>query len=66
MKIYDRIVLDWDGNTIEEQSHEYSGPVALCGGGGGKKPKTPTVPPPAPKPATGKDLTAAVASRARS
>jgi hypothetical protein len=59
MKIFERIVMDWDGNTIEEQSFDYEGPVALCGGGGGKKPKTPEVPPPAPKPAMGKDLTAA-------
>jgi hypothetical protein len=60
MKIFERIVMDWDGNTIEEQSFDYEGPVALCGGGGGgKKPKTPEVPPPAPKPATGKDMTAA-------
>ena len=59
MKIFERIVMDWGGNTIEEQSFDYEGPVALCGGGGGKKPKTPSVPPPAPKPATGKDMTAA-------
>ena len=59
MKIYERIVLDWDGTVLEEESFEYTGPLALCGGGGGKKPKTPEPPPPAPKPAVAKDVTAA-------
>ena len=59
MKIYERIVLDWDGAVLEEESFEYSGPLALCGGGGGKKPKTPAPPPPTPKPAVAKDVTAA-------
>ena len=59
MKIYERIVLDWDGAVLEEESFEYTGPLALCGGGGGKKPKTPEPPPPTPKPAVAKDVTAA-------
>ena len=59
MKIYERIVLDWDGTVLEEESFEYTGPVALCGGGGGKTSKTPEPPPPAPKPAVAKDVTAA-------
>lgn len=58
MKIYERIVLDWDGAVLEEESFEYTGPLALCGGGGGKS-KTPEPPPPTPKPAVGKDVTAA-------
>ena len=59
MKIYERIVLDWDGTVLEEESFEYTGPLALCGGGGGKKSKTPELPPPTPKPAVAKDVTAA-------
>ena len=59
MKIYERIVLDWDGTVLEEESFEYTGPLALCGGGGGKKPETPEPPPPTPKPAVAKDVTAA-------
>lgn len=62
MKIYERIVLDWDVTVLEEESFEYTGPLALCGGGGGKKPKTPEPPPPpppTPKPAVAKDVTAA-------
>ena len=59
MKIYERIVLDWDGAVLEEESFEYTGPLALCGGGGGKKSKTPEPPPPTPKPAVAKDVTAA-------
>ena len=58
MKIYERIVLDWDGAVLEEECFEYTGPLALCGGGGGKKPKTPEPPPPTPKPAVAKDVTA--------
>lgn len=30
MRISTRIVLDWDGNVLERESFEYSGPVALC------------------------------------
>ena len=56
MKIYERIVMDWDGNVIEEQSFDYQGERALCGGGG--KGSTPSPPPPPPKPATEKDVTA--------
>jgi hypothetical protein len=58
MKIYERIVLDWDGNVLEETSFDYQGDVALCGGGGGKG-STPSPPPTPPKPATEKDMTAA-------
>lgn len=57
MKIYERIVMDWDGTVLEEQAFEYEGPVALCGGGGGKG-STPSPPPPTPKPATAKPATA--------
>ena len=58
MKIYERIVMDWDGNVLEEQSFDYQGELALCGGGGGKG-KTPEPPPTPPKPATEKGTTAA-------
>ena len=60
MKIYERIVMDWDGNVLEEQGFEYEGPVTLCGGGGGGKGgSTPSPPPTPPKPATEKGTTAA-------
>lgn len=49
MKIYERIVMDWDGNVLEDTSFDYQGDVALCGGGGGKKPKVQAAPP-APEP----------------
>ena len=42
MKIYNKIVWDKDGNVIEEDSYEYSGPVTEC------RPSRPTPPPPAP------------------
>ena len=58
MKISTRIVMDWDGNVLEEQSFDYQGELALCGGGGGKG-STPSPPPPPPKPATEKGTTAA-------
>lgn len=35
MKVYNKIVYDKDMNIIEEDSYEYSGPVAECKGGGG-------------------------------
>lgn len=59
MKIYERIVMDWDGNVLEEQSFDYQGELALCGGGGGGKGSKPKPPPPPPKPATAKEVTAA-------
>ena len=59
MKISTRIVMDWDGNVLEETSFDYQGDVALCGGGGGGKGKTPKAPPAPPKPATEKGTTAA-------
>lgn len=62
MKIYERIVMDWDGTVLDEQAFEYGGPVALCGGGGGGKGSAPSPPPPPPKPATAKDVTAAANS----
>jgi hypothetical protein len=35
MKIYTKVVIDMSsGAILEEESHDYSGPVALCGGGG--------------------------------
>lgn len=30
MKIITRAVLDWNGNVIEEDSYEYSGPISAC------------------------------------
>lgn len=46
MKIYERIVMNWDGEVLEEKSFEYEGELALCGGGGGKsKPKVQAAPP---------------------
>lgn len=30
MRIITRAVLDWDGNILEEDSYEYSGPIAGC------------------------------------
>ena len=36
MKIYTRLVLDQDSNVLEQESYEYDGPVAECGGGGGR------------------------------
>lgn len=56
MKVNTRTVLDWDGNILEQDSFDYNGPVAMCGGGG--KGSSPTPPPPPVKPATGKDVTA--------
>lgn len=35
MKIYTRVVMTWDGEVLEEESYEYEGPLAQCGGGGG-------------------------------
>ena len=36
MKIYTKIVMDIDTlEIIEEESYEYDGPLALCGGGSG-------------------------------
>ena len=34
-KIYRRLVLDKDGNILEEDSYQYTGPLSLCNGGGG-------------------------------
>ena len=44
MKIYERIVMDWDGEVLEETSFEYEGELALCGGGK-SKPKVQKAPP---------------------
>jgi len=35
MKIYKKIVLNLQGKVIEEDSYEYTGPIAECGSGGG-------------------------------
>lgn len=35
MKVYTRVVMDFDGNVLEEESYEYEGPVAQCGGSSG-------------------------------
>ena len=45
MKIYERIVMDWDGLVLEERYFEYEGELALCGGGGKSKPKVQKAPP---------------------
>ena len=52
MKIYTRIIIDFDSlRTIEADSFEYAGPVAECGGGGGKSaPSVPAAPEPEPMP----------------
>lgn len=59
MKVFTRTVMNWDGSILEQDSEEYSGPVALCGGGGGGKGSTPAPPPAPAKPATGREATAA-------
>lgn len=58
MKVFTRTVMNWDGSILEQDSEEYCGPVALCGGGGGKG-STPAPPPAPAKPATGREATAA-------
>lgn len=52
MKIYSKIVFDKDMNVIEEESYEYKGPVAMCGGSPPppSPPPAPPPPPPAPSP----------------
>lgn len=59
MKVFTRTVMNWDGSILEQDSEEYSGPIALCGGGGGGKGSTPAPPPAPAKPATGREATAA-------
>lgn len=53
-KVITRIVLDMQtGATLEEESFEYSGDWALCGGGGGgggKGGRSSAPPPPKPEP----------------
>lgn len=58
MKVFTRTVMNWDGSILEQDSEEYRGPVALCGGGGGKG-STPAPPPAPAKPSTGRETTAA-------
>ncbi len=43
MKIYNKIVWDKDGNVIEEDSYDYEGPLALCGGSPPPPPPPPTI-----------------------
>jgi hypothetical protein len=31
MKVYTKVVMDWDGNIIEEESYNYDGPIAHAG-----------------------------------
>lgn len=64
MKVFTRTVMNWDGSILEQDSEEYSGPVALCGGGGGGKGSTPAPPPAPAKPATGREATAATTQAA--
>ena len=60
MKVFTRTVMDWGGSILEQDCEEYSGPVALCGGGGGGGKGGSYSAPPAPaKPATGRETTAA-------
>lgn len=40
MKIYTKVVLDWDGNVLEEDSYDYDGPLAEAKGGGGSSTNT--------------------------
>lgn len=35
MKIHTRIVLDWDGQILEDEFEEYDGPISCCGGSSG-------------------------------
>jgi hypothetical protein len=35
MKVYTKVVLDWDGNVLEEESFQYEGDVSHCGGSSG-------------------------------
>lgn len=65
MKIYERLVIDWNGVVLEESSFEHHGDVALCGGGGGKSPKIQKAPP-IPEPTkTPTDEMAAIDTAAR-
>ena len=34
MKIFTRVVMDWDGKILESESFDYDGPLALCGDAG--------------------------------
>ena len=43
VKIYNKIVWDIDGNIIEEDSYDYTGPLAMCSFG---PPPSPPPPPP--------------------
>ena len=33
MKVYTKVVLNWNGDVLEEESFDYTGDVAQCGGG---------------------------------
>lgn len=59
MKIYSRMVFDKDNNLIESESHEYTGPVAQCGG------NPPNPPPPPPPPPVIAPVTTTVRSSGR-
>jgi hypothetical protein len=50
VKIYNKIVWDKDGNIIEEDSYDYTGPLAMCDFGPPPSPPPPPPPPPAPPP----------------
>ena len=45
MKIYSKLVWDKDFNILDEESFEYTGPVAECMGGGISPPPPPPPPP---------------------
>ena len=57
MKIYEKVVIDMSTmDVVEEVSHEYEGPMALCCGGGSPDPPPP--PPEPPKPVHPQDVKA--------
>src|SRR5438552_4043112 len=71
MKIFTRVVMDWDGKILESESFDYDGPLALCGdaglmgegggtavaeGGGAPEPAPEPEPSPEPEPVEPSDL----------
>lgn len=55
-KIYTEVVIDMRTNEVlSEESFDYEGDLALCGGGGGKSMPKPEPAPPAPEPSKSPD-----------